>query len=104
MNNLKGARGRTISNAVVVIDEAQNMAKSTMQLILTRIDASCKVVILGSNRQIDNAFVSKHTNGLSALLHSTRDEHEEINLFGIELKKVLRGPITAFAERILSKD
>ena len=96
------ARGRTISNAVIIIDEAQNMANSTLQLILTRIDDSCKVVVLGSNRQIDNSFVTKYTNGLTTLLNATKAVHTEVNLFGIELKKVLRGPITAFAEKVFS--
>jgi len=98
-----GARGRTISNAVVILDEAQNMANSTLQLILTRVDASCKVVVLGSNRQIDNQYITKYTNGLTTLLNVTSDKHEEVNLFGITLDKVLRGPITAFAERVFSK-
>ena len=88
----------------MIIDEAQNMANSTLQLILTRIDSSCKVIVLGSNRQIDNQYITKHTNGLSTLLKATKEEHEEINLFGVELKKVLRGPITAFAEKVFSKD
>ena len=98
-----GARGRTISNAVVIIDEAQNMANSTLQLILTRIDSSCKVIVLGSNRQIDNQYITQYTNGLTTLLNSTTEIHEEVNLFGITLNKVLRGPITAFAERVFSK-
>ena len=99
-----GARGRTISNAVVIIDETQNMANSTLQLILTRIDSSCKVIVLGSNRQIDNQYITKYTNGLTTLLNATKDEHNEVNLFGIELTKVLRGPVTQFAERVFSKD
>lgn len=97
-------RGRTLSNAIVIIDEAQNMANSTMQLVMSRIDASCKVIVLGSNRQIDNQYITKHTNGLSTLLAATKDTHEEVNLFGIELQKVLRGPVTQFAERVFSKD
>lgn len=97
-------RGRTLSNAVVIIDEAQNMANSTLQLVLSRVDESCKVVVLGSNRQIDNQYITKHTNGLTTLLSATNQLHEEVNLFGIELKKVLRGPVTQFAERVFSKD
>ena len=96
-------RGRTLSNAVVILDECQNMSKSTLQLILTRIDKSCKVIILGSNKQIDNVYINKYTNGLTSLLNSTKEFHEEVNLFAITLNKVLRGPITAFAERILTK-
>ncbi|MGE3300853.1 MAG: PhoH family protein, partial [Arcobacter sp.] len=47
-------RGRTLSNSFIIIDEAQNMSNKTMQMVLSRIDSSCKVVILGSNKQIDN--------------------------------------------------
>ena len=97
-------RGRTISNAVIIVDEAQNMSNSTMQLILTRVDSTCKVIVLGSNRQIDNQYITKHTNGLTSLLNATKDYQEDINLFGIELTKVLRGPITTFAERVFSKN
>jgi PhoH-like ATPase len=95
-------RGRTISNAIIIIDEAQNMSNSTLQLTLTRIDATCKVIVLGSNRQIDNAYITKHTNGLTTLLNATKEEHKNINLFGIELHKVLRGPITQFAEKVFT--
>lgn len=96
------ARGRTISDAVVIIDEAQNMSNKTMQLILTRLDESCKVIILGSNRQIDNFYVNKHTNGLSTLLNSTQAQYDKINLFSIQLNKVLRGPITEWAENVFT--
>jgi len=99
-----GMRGRTLSNAYVIVDEAQNMSSATMQLILSRIDKTCKIVVLGSNRQIDNQYINKFNNGLSILLNATKEMHEEVNLFAIELKKVLRGPITAFAEKIFSKD
>lgn len=97
-------RGRTISNAIIIIDEAQNMSNSTMQLILSRIDNSCKVIVLGSNRQIDNPYINKFTNGLTTLMGACTQEHNEVNLFGIELQKVLRGPITEFAEKVFSKN
>ncbi len=47
-------RGRTLSNSFIIIDEAQNMSNKTMQMVMSRIDNSCKVIILGSNKQIDN--------------------------------------------------
>lgn len=95
-------RGRTLSNAFVIIDEAQNMSNKTMQMVLSRIDNTCKVVILGSNKQIDNFYVNKHTNSLTTLLKSTKDNQELVNIFAIELQKVLRGPITEWAESIFS--
>eukprot|EP01029_Cantina_marsupialis_P003605 TRINITY_DN13500_c0_g1_i3.p1 TRINITY_DN13500_c0_g1~~TRINITY_DN13500_c0_g1_i3.p1 ORF type:complete len:476 (-),score=40.94 TRINITY_DN13500_c0_g1_i3:2331-3758(-) len=95
-------RGRTLSNAFVIIDEAQNMSNKTMQMVLSRIDSSCKVVVLGSNKQIDNFYVNKHTNSLTTLLKSTKKESDLVDLFAIKLQKVLRGPITEWAEHIFS--
>ena len=96
-------RGRTLSNSFIIIDEAQNMSNKTMQMVLSRIDNTCKVVILGSNKQIDNFYVNKYTNSLTTLLQSTKQENKLINTFAIKLKKVLRGPITQWAEEIFTK-
>ncbi len=96
-------RGRTLSNAFIIIDEAQNMSNKTMQMVLSRIDSSCKVVILGSNKQIDNFYVNKYTNALTTLLKSTKNENNLVNTYAIKLQKVLRGPITEWAEEIFSK-
>ncbi len=97
-------RGRTLSNAFVIIDEAQNMSNKTMQMVLSRIDNSCKVVILGSNKQIDNFYVNKHTNALTTLLKSTKEANDLVKPFAIKLEKVLRGPITEWAEQIFSNE
>ncbi|RBQ28793.1 PhoH family protein [Aliarcobacter vitoriensis] len=96
-------RGRTLSNSFIIIDEAQNMSNKTMQMVLSRIDDSCKVVILGSNKQIDNFYVNKYTNALTTLLKSTKNENNLVNIFAIKLEKVLRGPITEWAENLFSK-
>lgn len=96
-------RGRTLSNSFIIVDEAQNMSNKTMQMVLSRIDNSCKVVILGSNKQIDNFYVNKYTNSLTTLLKSTQNKSELVNNFAIKLEKVLRGPITEWAEQIFTK-
>lgn len=46
-------RGVTIDNAVVVIDEAQNLDMHTFRTIITRIGKSCKMIFLGDVEQID---------------------------------------------------
>ena len=96
-------RGRTLSNSFIIIDEAQNMSNKTMQMVLSRVDSSCIVVILGSNKQIDNFYVNRYTNALTTLLKSTQNENNLVNIFAIKLEKVLRGPITEWAENIFSK-
>lgn len=96
------ARGRTFSNTVMIIDEAQNMSKKSLLTILTRLDSTCKVIIIGSNNQIDNMYINKHINGLTSVLNCTKTKEDSINMFAIKLNKVLRGPITEWAERVLS--
>ena len=94
-------RGRTLANAFVIVDECQNFSKKSLKTVLTRLDSTCKVVCIGSNRQIDNTFINKYTNGLNYMLKAAKEEHEEVKMFVTSLNKVERGAITAFAERIL---
>ncbi len=46
-------RGRTLSNAFVILDEAQNSTTTQMKMFLTRIGASSKAIINGDITQID---------------------------------------------------
>ena len=46
-------RGRTLSNAFVILDEAQNSSTTQMKMFLTRIGASSKAIINGDITQID---------------------------------------------------
>lgn len=96
-------RGRTFSDAFVIVDEYQNCSSSTGQLILTRLDKNCKVVCIGSNRQIDNMYTNKYINALSGLLKAAKSSDHPIRMFACTLTKVLRGPLVEFAEKIYSK-
>jgi phosphate starvation-inducible PhoH-like protein len=46
-------RGRTLDNAFVILDEAQNTTESQMKMFLTRMGASAKFVITGDASQVD---------------------------------------------------
>jgi len=46
-------RGRTLSNAFVILDEAQNTSKGQMKMFLTRLGADSKCVVTGDVTQID---------------------------------------------------
>lgn len=46
-------RGRTFDNAIILIDEAQNVTCGQMKLILSRIGENCKVIISGDTNQKD---------------------------------------------------
>ena len=97
-----GMRGRTFSDTVAIIDECQNMSKSALQKVLTRFGKNCKIILIGSNKQIDNAYVTKFTNGLSVILDACRNTHDNIRLHAVSLNKVLRSPLAEWSERIFS--
>ena len=46
-------RGRTLNNAFIVMDEAQNTTVSQMKMFLTRMGANSKIVVSGDTSQID---------------------------------------------------
>lgn len=98
-----GLRGRTFTNTVAIIDECQNMSKASLQKVLTRFGKDCKVILIGSNRQIDNAYITKYTNGLSTVLAACKEEDPRIKLHAVPLTKVLRSDIAEWAEHIFSK-
>ena len=46
-------RGRTLSNAAIILDEAQNCTQIQMKMFLTRIGEGSKMVVTGDPTQID---------------------------------------------------
>ena len=57
-------RGRSISNAYIIIDEAQNLTMHEVKTIITRIGEGTKIVLTGDIEQIDNIYVNETSNGL----------------------------------------
>jgi phosphate starvation-inducible protein PhoH and related proteins len=55
-------RGRTLSNAYVIVDEAQNMTPAQMKMVLTRLGFRSKMVVTGDLTQTD--LPSNQTSGL----------------------------------------
>jgi phosphate starvation-inducible protein PhoH and related proteins len=46
-------RGRTLSNAFIILDEAQNATEMQMKMFLTRLGVGSKIIITGDDTQID---------------------------------------------------
>jgi len=99
-----GLRGRTFTNAVIIIDEVQGQSKASLQKMLTRIGKDCKVIIIGSQRQIDNQYVTKFNNGLSVLMNEATKPQPLIHLHAVNLSKVIRSNMAEWSENIFSKD
>ncbi|MFA6594130.1 MAG: PhoH family protein [Candidatus Buchananbacteria bacterium] len=58
-------RGRTLAGAFVIIDEAQNLTRSEMKTIVTRIGEDTKMVLVGDINQIDIRWIDKRSSGLT---------------------------------------
>lgn len=52
-------RGRNLDNAIVIIDEAQNLTANDLRTIMTRMGTYSKLILLGSMNQIDNPQMRK---------------------------------------------
>jgi phosphate starvation-inducible PhoH-like protein len=56
-------RGRTFSNAFIIVDEAQNATLEQLKMVMTRVGENCKVVLTGDATQTD-----LHNSGLLILM------------------------------------
>jgi len=66
-------RGRSISNAFIVIDEAQNLTRHEIKTIITRIGEGTKIILTGDVEQIDNVYVNETSNGLAHAVENFKD-------------------------------
>ena len=91
-------RGRSISNAYIIIDEAQNLTKHEIKTIITRIGEGTKIVLTGDIEQIDNVYVNETTNGLA---HAV-EKFKEYPLAGhVTFKKGERSDVATLASKVL---
>ncbi len=65
-------RGRTLSNAFIILDEAQNTTPEQMKMFLTRLGAGSKCVVTGDTTQID--LPRGRVSGLLQALEVLKDE------------------------------
>ena len=91
-------RGRSISNAYIIIDEAQNLSLHEIKTILTRVGEGTKIVLTGDVEQIDNIYVDETSNGLVHIV----ENFKEYDLAGhITLQKGERSPLATLSSKIL---
>ncbi len=67
-------RGRSISNAFIVIDEVQNMTQHEIKTVLTRVGEGTKIILTGDIEQIDNVYIDATNNGLSYVVETLKEE------------------------------
>jgi PhoH-like ATPase len=66
-------RGRSLSNIMFIIDEAQNLTPLEVKTIITRAGEGTKVVFTGDIFQIDTPYLDSQSNGLSYLIDRVKD-------------------------------
>ena len=91
-------RGRSISNAFVIIDEAQNLTIHELKTIITRVGENTKIVLTGDIEQIDSVYLDATSNGLSYAVEKFKNH----GLSGhITLLKGERSKVATLASKIL---
>jgi PhoH-like ATPase len=91
-------RGRSIANAFMIIDEAQNLNVHELKTILTRAGEGTKIVLTGDIEQIDNMYVDSVSNGLTVAI----EKFKEYAIAGhVTLKKGERSELATLAASIL---
>ena len=91
-------RGRSISNAFIIIDESQNLNIHEIKTIITRVGEGTKIVLTGDIEQIDNIYIDETSNGL---VHAT-EKFKTSSLSGhVTLRRGERSKLATLAAKIL---
>ncbi|AQR60447.1 phosphate starvation-inducible protein PhoH [Brevundimonas sp. LM2] len=88
-------RGRTLSHAFVIVDEAQNTSRLQMKMVLTRLGEGARMVVTGDPSQID--LLNPRDSGLAHALRILRDV-KGVGVLEFEAQDVVRH---AMVERIV---
>lgn len=91
-------RGRSIANAFIIIDEAQNLTMHELKTIITRVGEGTKIILTGDVEQIDSAFLDATNNGLTYAV----EKFKPYELTGhITLQKGERSSVASLAASVL---
>lgn len=91
-------RGRSLSNIMFIIDEAQNLTPHEVKTIITRAGENTKIVFTGDVNQIDTPYLDENSNGLAYLIDRLKGQ----NLFAhVKLEKGERSELANLANDLL---
>ncbi len=91
-------RGRSLSNIIFIIDEAQNLTPHEIKTIITRAGEGTKIIFTGDVNQIDTPYMDEQSNGLTYLIDKFKGHH----LFAqIKLEKGERSELANVANVLL---
>ena len=67
-------RGRSLSNCVMIVDEAQNLTPHEVKTIITRAGENTKIILTGDVRQIDTPYLDEQSNGMSYVIERLKGQ------------------------------
>lgn len=91
-------RGRSLSNVIFIIDEAQNLTPHEVKTVITRAGEGTKIIFTGDINQIDTPYMDEESNGLTYLI----DKFKGQQIFAhIKLEKGERSQLANLANELL---
>ncbi len=91
-------RGRSLTNVMFIVDEAQNLTPHEVKTIITRAGENTKIVFTGDINQIDTPYLDEQSNGLAYLIDRLKGQE----LFShIKLEKGERSDLANLANDLL---
>ncbi|MGB3724623.1 MAG: PhoH family protein [Glaciecola sp.] len=91
-------RGRSLQNAIVILDESQNLTASQLKTIITRCGEGTKLICAGNLSQIDSNYLNALTSGLTYLVEKFKNFSGSATH---SLDGVVRSRLAEFAEKEL---
>jgi len=91
-------RGRSIHDAVVIVDDGQNLTQEDMKLVLTRAGEGTRVILTGDPDQIDRTEIDALSNGLVQVVERFKGEPTFAHL---TMRDVVRSRIAELAAKLL---
>ncbi|MEX1221601.1 MAG: PhoH family protein [Idiomarina sp.] len=98
LKSLNFMRGRSIQNAIVILDEAQNLTASQLKTIITRCGTNTKIICSGNLAQIDSYYLTAVTSGLTYIVERFKDYPGSAT---VNLNGVVRSNLAQYAEENL---
>lgn len=91
-------RGRSLSNIIFIVDEAQNLTPHEVKTVITRAGENTKIIFTGDIFQIDTPFLDAQSNGLSYLIDRIKDNPLYAH---VTLEKGERSELASLASHLL---
>jgi PhoH-like ATPase len=91
-------RGRSLSNILFIIDEAQNLTPHEVKTIITRAGENTKIIFTGDVKQIDTPYLDEHSCGLAYIIDRLKNQ---LLFSQVKLEKGERSELANLANELL---